>query len=194
MLPIIINNNSSRLTGFSTLTRHAAIIVALSGIAGWFCSLGCAEKHTYNTTMTSTSNFNLQFRSEGGFGSQTVDITVRKKEYPPISISIHVGNQPAVRRQYSFTDGVWQKIEAILRSGVLELKPENRKTERAGRDLACVTIEYSSGAVQKAIVRDYRWGDHFENSFHMAEELFNEIATASEKSIITRPLQSEQRE
>jgi hypothetical protein len=126
--------------------------------------------------MTKNSNFDLRFKSEGGFGNQAVDITVRRDSPKPITVAVRAGKLAPVEHQYSFSDDVGQKVEEILRSGVLDLKAENRKAERAGRDLPRVSIQYSAGGKKKVIIRDYRWGDHFERSFHQAEKLFAEIA------------------
>lgn len=172
------NLGLSRASNFLLLVRCARIVAVVGGLVTWLSASGCvgAEKNTPGASVTNSSNFNLRFKSEGGFGNQTVDITVRRDAQKPITVAVLTGNLAPVEHQYSFADSVGQKVEEILRSGVLDLKSENRKAERAGRDLPRVSIQYSSGGTQIMIIRDYRWGNRFERSFHQAEKLFAEIA------------------
>ena len=93
----------------------------------------------------------------------------------PVSVVTRIGKNQSVGKVYPQNDPLVEKIAAIMASGVFDLPTENRKAERAGKDLAQVKIVYRDGHSGKTIIRDYRWGETFESSFHEAEKLFAEI-------------------
>jgi len=125
--------------------------------------------------MIPEADFVLVFSSQGGFGEVVVEIDVKRSRDNPVSVVTRIGKNQSVGKVYPQNDPLVEKIAAIMASGVFDLPTENRKAERAGKDLAQVKIVYRDGHSGKTIIRDYRWGETFESSFHEAEKLFAEI-------------------
>jgi hypothetical protein len=166
--------NHHELTQLMTATWKAlwvSLILVLTG-----CSGVDSEGGTNLKRMSPDSDFVLRFSSEGGFGDMFVEVNVKRGGDNPLSVSSRIGKRQPVQKDYASTDLVAKKVDAIMTSGVFDLPAENRKQERAGRDLAHVKIVYHDARSDKAIIRDYRWGETFEPSFHQAEQLFGEIA------------------
>jgi hypothetical protein len=143
-------------------------------------SIGCSGVATPGGTspkrMGADSDFVLHFSSEGGFGDVVVEVNVKRGGNYPIAVSSRIGTRHQVQKNYASNDPIAKKVDAIMTSGVFDLPAESRRQKRAGRDLAHhVKIVYCDAITDKTISRDYRWGEKFERSFHLAEKQFEEI-------------------
>jgi hypothetical protein len=142
-------------------------------------SAGCCSYFKSNRKISerlSGADFSLRFLSEGGFGPEEIVARFTDGKAKPISIKSRVGVLSPVEQNYPLGHEVGKKLQAIRKSGVLDLPAELRKEARPGRDFPRITMEFKSATESKRIVRDYHYGGHFEPAFHCAEKLFLELA------------------